>query len=65
MNDNSAIGRLCEKCDGKWSASLNCIHTFPGLMFSDLALYVIPMCAQKPLYEYVTSATLGHMVDVV
>ena len=57
-----AIGRLCEKCDGKWyvvQSAQRPIDTDRLL----LALFVIPTYAPRPLSESVTNATLALTVD--
>lgn len=64
INQLSAIGRLCEKCDGKWCV----IATNVSMQLSLILLsapYVIPTSVQRPLCEFATNAILEHMEDVV
>ena len=61
----SAIGRLCEKCDGKWCVLYN--FTARDALFIRLlrhaALSVIPTYALRRLSAFVTNATLALTED--
>ncbi len=55
-----AIGRLCEKCDGKWLVRSHCFE-FNDL-HSDKVLFVTHMSDQKLSYESAMNVISGPMV---
>jgi len=52
-----AIGRLCEKCDGKWYVNL-IFKASRSSYIAFIVLFATRMSGQKPLFESVTNVTL-------
>jgi hypothetical protein len=64
LTHTSAIGRLCEKCDGKWCAK-QYYYLCYQLIHGDLVPSVIHTYDLKHSSGYVTSAILVHMEEDV
>ncbi|KAG6812729.1 hypothetical protein H0H92_000946 [Tricholoma furcatifolium] len=60
-----AIGRLCEKCDGKWYETRHLLYKATSNGYSFSAPSVIPTFDQRRWYAYATNVTSELMeVDV-
>ncbi|OJT09769.1 PHD finger-like domain-containing protein 5B [Trametes pubescens] len=58
-----AIGRLCEKCDGKWYVLGYFAQQGTPTDLRQIAPSVIPTYAPRPLFASVTNATLALTED--
>ena len=65
-----AIGRLCEKCDGKWLVDSVCFGWDNAISkaryyLSCIVQYATPMCDRKPSFGSVMNVTLEHTAVAV
>lgn len=63
LNLAVAIGRLCEKCDGKWYVALISTAYAEKLISYYAAQFATHMSVQRRLFAYAMNVTSVHTVD--